>query len=117
MVDDPVLLRVSVVFCMQVAQARCGWCGLIILLAGGGKVAGAGADGSGNHKGDNPPPWVDSHQLRSRIFPFLLDMMGIEPLGALERTSTMVEKRVWRAPFHEIDVTDTRLEAVQGRLL
>ena len=52
------------------------------------------------------------HELCER-----LDMMGIEPLGALEHTSTMVEKRVWRAPFHEIDVTDTRMEAVQGRLL
>ena len=29
-------------------------------------------------------------------------MMGIEPLGALEHTSTMVEKRVWRRPAEDL---------------
>jgi hypothetical protein len=32
-------------------------------------------------------------------------MMGVEPLGALEHTSTMVEKRVWQPPENAV-VTD-----------
>jgi hypothetical protein len=30
-----------------------------------------------------------------------LNVMGIEPLGALEQSSMMVEKRVWRPPVEE----------------
>ena len=39
-----------------------------------------------------------------------LAVMGIEPLGALEHTSMMVEKRVWRPPVEEqpTDVETTR---------
>jgi very-short-patch-repair endonuclease len=46
-----------------------------------------------------------------------LKMMGIEPLGALEHTSTMVEKRVWRAPVEDILVADEGMEGLQARLL
>lgn len=45
-----------------------------------------------------------------------LNMMGIEPLGALEHTSTMVEKRVWRKP-EELHAFDQGTEELQGRLL
>jgi hypothetical protein len=44
-------------------------------------------------------------------------MMGIEPLGALEHTSTMVEKRVWRQPIEERIMTNDGTEQLQGRLL
>ncbi len=46
-----------------------------------------------------------------------LNMMGIEPLGALEHTSTMVEKRVWRAPVEDTPVGDAGTEELQGRLI
>jgi very-short-patch-repair endonuclease len=46
-----------------------------------------------------------------------LNMMGIEPLGALEHTSTMVEKRVWRAPVEEHVVADSGTQGLQRRLL
>jgi very-short-patch-repair endonuclease len=46
-----------------------------------------------------------------------LNMMGIEPLGALEHTSTMVEKRVWRAPVEDTPVADAGTEELQGRLI
>jgi very-short-patch-repair endonuclease len=46
-----------------------------------------------------------------------LNMMGIEPLGALERTSTMVERRVWRPPVDEAAAADAGAEELQARLL
>ncbi|HEY3705030.1 MAG TPA: AAA domain-containing protein [Terracidiphilus sp.] len=46
-----------------------------------------------------------------------LNMMGIEPLGALEHTSTMVEKRVWHAPVEESVLADSGAEELQSRLL
>ena len=46
-----------------------------------------------------------------------LNMMGIEPLGALERTSKMVERRVWRQPIDETAAADAGTEELQGRLL
>ena len=46
-----------------------------------------------------------------------LNMMGIEPLGALEHTSTMVDKRVWRAPIEDALGSDAVTEALQARLL
>jgi very-short-patch-repair endonuclease len=42
-----------------------------------------------------------------------LNTMGIEPLGALERTSTMVEKRVWRAPAEDSVVANAGAETPQ----
>jgi hypothetical protein len=42
--------------------------------------------------------------------------MGIEPLGALERTSTMVEKRVWRAPAEDSVVANEGAETPQSSL-
>jgi hypothetical protein len=44
-------------------------------------------------------------------------MMGIEPLGALERGSTMVEKRVWRLPVEQRLIHDEGTEELHGRLL
>jgi very-short-patch-repair endonuclease len=46
-----------------------------------------------------------------------LSMMGIEPLGALERTSTMVEKRVWRIRVEDSVVANTETETLQASLL
>lgn len=46
-----------------------------------------------------------------------LNMMGIEPLGALERTSTMVEKRVWRIPVEDSIAANTEAERLQASLL
>jgi very-short-patch-repair endonuclease len=46
-----------------------------------------------------------------------LNMMGIEPLGALEHTSSMVERRVWRHPVEEQLVQDDGAEQPHGRLL
>ena len=46
-----------------------------------------------------------------------LNMMGIEPLGALEHTSTMVEKRIWRAPVEESVATNSGTEGLQASLL
>ncbi len=46
-----------------------------------------------------------------------LKMMGIEPLGALERSSSMVERRVWRPPVDDASVVDPGTEELQGRLL
>jgi len=46
-----------------------------------------------------------------------LNMMGIEPLGALEHTSTMVEKRIWRARVEDAAVTDSGKEGLQASLL
>jgi len=46
-----------------------------------------------------------------------LNMMGIEPLGALEHTSSMVEKRVWRAPAEDSAVAKTEEEEPQASLL
>jgi hypothetical protein len=45
------------------------------------------------------------------------NMMGIEPLGALEHTSTMVEKRVWRAPVDDISIANPETEGLQTRVL
>ena len=45
-----------------------------------------------------------------------LNMMGIEPLGALERTSTMVEKRVWRCAVDEVDASVDGTAESQERL-
>jgi very-short-patch-repair endonuclease len=44
-----------------------------------------------------------------------LNKMGIEPLGALENTSAMVEKRIWRPPLEQS--SDTGEEELQERLL
>ena len=52
------------------------------------------------------------HELCER-----LNMMGIEPLGALEHTSTMVEKRIWRAPVEDHVVADSGTKGLQARLL
>ena len=41
-------------------------------------------------------------------------MMGIEPLGALEHTSTMVEKRVWRPPVDDLPVAPEVTEELHG---
>lgn len=46
-----------------------------------------------------------------------LNMMGIEPLGALEHTSTMVEKHVWRLPSKEQVVADAETNNLQSSLL
>jgi very-short-patch-repair endonuclease len=46
-----------------------------------------------------------------------LNMMGIEPLGALEHASTMVEKRIWRPPVDDTGDTDSERPELQGRLL
>jgi very-short-patch-repair endonuclease len=46
-----------------------------------------------------------------------LNMMGIEPLGALEHTSTMVERRIWRHPIDETPAADAGTEELQGRLI
>ena len=46
-----------------------------------------------------------------------LNMMGIEPLGALEHSSTMVEKRVWRPPVDDVHGVVAAAEEHQGRLL
>lgn len=46
-----------------------------------------------------------------------LDMMGIEPLGALEHTSTMVEKRIWRIPAEPRVAIDESVDELQGRFL
>ena len=46
-----------------------------------------------------------------------LNMMGIEPLGALEHTSSMVEKRIWRHPIEERLVKDVGAEQLQVRPL
>lgn len=46
-----------------------------------------------------------------------LNMMGIEPLGALERTSTMVEKRVWRIPVEDSVAVNAGTEGLQASLL
>lgn len=43
-----------------------------------------------------------------------LNMMGIEPLGALEHTSTMVEKRVWHAPVDGTIVAEGGAGELQG---
>jgi len=40
-------------------------------------------------------------------------MMGI---GALEHTSTMVEKRVWRVPAEDAVAADSATEGLQARL-
>jgi very-short-patch-repair endonuclease len=45
-----------------------------------------------------------------------LNMMGIEPLGALEHTSTMVEKRIWQAPVENSVVADSEMGILQARL-
>ena len=37
-----------------------------------------------------------------------LHAMGIDPLGALERTSTLVEKRTWRLPVEDVVVDATQ---------
>jgi very-short-patch-repair endonuclease len=46
-----------------------------------------------------------------------LNMMGIEPLGALEHTSTMVEKRVWRIPVEDSVAVNSGTEGLQASLL
>jgi very-short-patch-repair endonuclease len=46
-----------------------------------------------------------------------LNMMGIEPLGALEHTNTMVEKRVWQRPVEDAAITDSGTEGLQASLL
>jgi very-short-patch-repair endonuclease len=46
-----------------------------------------------------------------------LKLMGIEPLGALEHTSMMVEKRVWRAPVEDTVLDDLGTHGLQARLL
>lgn len=46
-----------------------------------------------------------------------LNMMGIEPLGGLEHSSTMVEKRVWRPPIDDVHGVVAASEELQGRLL
>jgi very-short-patch-repair endonuclease len=43
-----------------------------------------------------------------------LNMMGIEPLGALEQTSTMVDRRVWRLPVEDSDFVDSGSHEHQG---
>lgn len=44
-----------------------------------------------------------------------LNMMGIEPLGALEHTSTMVEKRVWRRPAEDLVASNEGTDLFQAR--
>jgi hypothetical protein len=44
-----------------------------------------------------------------------LDAMGIEPLGSLERTSSLVEKRVWRPPIWGGSLLSESEEDIQGR--
>ncbi len=46
-----------------------------------------------------------------------LNMMGIEPLGALEHTSTMVEKRVWHVPVEDSVAINSGAEGLQASLL
>src|SRR5579871_1261134 len=46
-----------------------------------------------------------------------LGMMGIEPLGALEHTSTMVEKRIWRLPDEQLVAIDESANEPQRRFL
>jgi len=46
-----------------------------------------------------------------------LNMMGLEPLGALEHTSTMVEKRIWRAQVEGTVVADSGKDSVKASLL
>jgi very-short-patch-repair endonuclease len=46
-----------------------------------------------------------------------LNMMGIEPLGALEHTSTMVEKRVWRVAVEEADAANPGTDGLRASLL
>jgi hypothetical protein len=46
-----------------------------------------------------------------------LHAMGIEPLGALERASTMVEKRIWRAPMQQEESFKMEVDSLQPRLL
>jgi hypothetical protein len=45
-----------------------------------------------------------------------LNMMGIEPLGSLEHTSTMVEKRVWRLPVEQRVASDESADELQGAI-
>ena len=45
-----------------------------------------------------------------------LNMMGIEPLGALEHTSTMVEKRLWRVSVEDAVVADSAMDGLQTGL-
>jgi very-short-patch-repair endonuclease len=42
-----------------------------------------------------------------------LNMMGIEPLGGLDHTSTMVEKRVWCVPIDDRSVDEVSVEEQQ----
>jgi very-short-patch-repair endonuclease len=44
-----------------------------------------------------------------------LNMMGIEPLGALEHSSTMVEKRVWRRPAEDPVASNEGTDLFQAR--
>ena len=44
-----------------------------------------------------------------------LNMMGIEPLGALEHSSTMVEKRVWRRPVEDLVASNEGTDLFQAR--
>jgi hypothetical protein len=46
-----------------------------------------------------------------------LNMTGIEPLGALEHTSTMVEKHIWHAAVEKSTVDDSEMGTLQARLL
>jgi hypothetical protein len=43
--------------------------------------------------------------------------MGIEPLGALEHTSTMVDKRVWRIPVEDSVAINPGTDGLQPSLL
>ena len=45
-----------------------------------------------------------------------LNTMGIEPLGALEHTSTMVEKRIWRVSVEDAVVADSAIDGLQTGL-
>jgi hypothetical protein len=50
---------------------------------------------------------VLARQINQRV------QSAIEPLGAIEHTSTMVEKRVWRAPVEETIDADAGTEELQ----
>ena len=42
--------------------------------------------------------------------------MGIEPLGALEHSNTMVERRVWRIPTEQLVTFNEEADELQERL-
>ena len=46
-----------------------------------------------------------------------LNAMGIEPLGSLEQTSSLVEKRVWRLRVKEDSLTNDAATPEQGSLV